>query len=266
MHLKISSAKWRPFCLSIIVLTYSIFIIKKNPLCDCWCPNTIRYMNICMYTDSPKHYRVKYSKLLNLETFITMTSKLCTFWWPSTIMHHGIFEGHQWNNTTHNAPVILSRFGRYVVSTVLTPTSRRNLCWFRLGSTLCHDVLRCCHAIATPEPRYCPVLTRLTSDTGKFSCVVLHYVSLPPRCSLAVATLSYAVPRIWRSIACHNVSKTLHNGACMPSTFLHVSATPQSRCTTSCYATITLAIRCCYVIVRCGKRNLVSNMSKIQVR
>ena len=43
---------------------------------------------------------------------------------------------------------------------------------FRLGATLCRDVLRCCHTIATPEPRYCPVLTRLTSDwassTGRF--------------------------------------------------------------------------------------------------
>ena len=99
-------------------------------------------------------------------------------------------------------------FSRYVVQTLLTPTFRRNWCWFQLGPTLCHDVLSCCHAIATPEPRYCPVLTRLTSDTGKFSCVVLRYVSLPPRSSLAVATLSYAVPRIWRSIACHNEPET----------------------------------------------------------
>ena len=106
------------------------------------------------------------------------------------------------------APVILSRFSRYVVHTLLTPTFRRNRCWFQLGATLCHDVLRCCHVIATPEPRYCPVLTRLTSDTGKFSCVVLRYVSLPPRSSLAVATLSYAVPRIWRSITCHNEPET----------------------------------------------------------
>ena len=106
------------------------------------------------------------------------------------------------------APVILSRFGRYVVPTLLTSTFGRNWCWFRLSATLCHDVLRCCLAIATPEPRYCPVLTRLTSDTGKFSCVVLRYVSLSPRCSLAVATLYYTVSRIWRSIACHNVSET----------------------------------------------------------
>ena len=147
-----------------------------------------------------------------------------------------------------NAPVILSRFGRYVVPTLLTLTFRKNWCYFHLGATLCHDVLRCCHAIATPEPRYCPALTRWTSDTGKFSCVVLRYVSLPPRCSLAVATLSYAVPRIWRSIACHNVSETWHNGECISRTFLHVSATPQSRFTTPCYAIVTLAIRCCYVI------------------
>ena len=106
------------------------------------------------------------------------------------------------------APAILSRFGRYVVPTLLTPTFRRNLCWFRLGATLCDEVLLCCHAIATPEPRHCPVLIRLTSGSGKFSCVVLRYVSLPPRCCLAVATLSYAVPRIWQSIACHNVSET----------------------------------------------------------
>ena len=165
-----------------------------------------------------------------------------------------------------NAPVILSRLGRYVVPTLLTPTFRRNWCWFRPGATLCHDVLHCCHAIATPEPRYCPVMTRLTSDTGKFSCVVLRYVSLPPRCSLAVATLSCAVPRIWRNIACHNVSEKWHNGVCIPPTFLHVSATPQSRCTTSCYAIITLAMRCYYVILRCGKRTWISNMFKIQVR
>ena len=107
-----------------------------------------------------------------------------------------------------NASVILSRFGRYAVPTLLTPTFRRNWCWFRLGATLCHDVLRFCHAIATPELRYCPVLKRLTSDTGKFSCVVLRHVSLPPRCSLAGVTLSCAVPRIWRSITCHNVSET----------------------------------------------------------
>ena len=165
-----------------------------------------------------------------------------------------------------NAPVILSRFDRYVVPTLLTPTFRRIWCWFRLSATLCHDVLRCCYDIATPELRYCPVLTRLTSDTGKFSCVVLRYVSLPPSWSFTVATLSYAVSRIWRDIACHNVSETWHNGVCIPRTFLHVSATPQSRCTTSCYAIITLAMRCCYVILRCGKRTWISNMFKIQVR
>ena len=44
-------------------------------------------------------------------------------------------------------------------------------------------------------PRYRPVLMRLTSDTGKLSYVVLRYVSLPPRCSLAAATLTYAVQR-----------------------------------------------------------------------
>ena len=107
-----------------------------------------------------------------------------------------------------NAPVTLSRFSHYDVHTFLTPTFRRNWCWFRLDATLCHDVLRCFHAIATPEPRYCPVLTRLTSDTGKLSCIVLRYVSLPPRSSLAVATLSYALPRIWRSIACRNEPET----------------------------------------------------------
>ena len=64
------------------------------------------------------------------------------------------------------------------------------------------------YIVATPEPRYCPVWTRLRSGTGKFSCVVLRYVSLPPRRSLAVATLSYAVPRIWRSIPCHNEPET----------------------------------------------------------
>ena len=177
-----------------------------------------------------------------------------------------VWLGHPWPLFT-NTPVILSRFDRYVVPTLLTPTFRRNWCWFRLGATLCHDVLRCCHDIATPEPRYCPVLTRLTSDTGKFSCVVLRYVSLPPSWSFAVATLSCAVSRIWRNIACHNVSETWHNGVCIPRrTFLHVSATPQSRCTLSCYAIITLAMRCCYVILRCGKRTWISNMFKIQVR
>ena len=53
----------------------------------------------------------------------------------------------------YNAPVILSRFGRYVVPTLLTPTFRRNWCWFRLGATLCRDVStllpRCSHAGAT---------------------------------------------------------------------------------------------------------------------
>ena len=88
-----------------------------------------------------------------------------------------------------NAPVILSRSGRNVVPTLLTPTFRRNWCWFRPGATLCHDVLRCYHAVATPGLRYYPVSTRLTSDTDKFSYVVLHYVTLPPRCSLAAATL-----------------------------------------------------------------------------
>ena len=104
----------------------------------------------------------------------------------------------------NNAPVILSRFGRYVVLTLLTPTFRRNWCWFRLGATMCHDVLRCCHAVATPGPRHCPVSTRFTSDTGKFSYVVLRYVTLPPRCSLAAATLSYAVPR---NMMKHSVSQ-----------------------------------------------------------
>ena len=69
-----------------------------------------------------------------------------------------------------NAPVILSRFGRYVVDTHVS----KKLVLIRLGATLCHDVLRCCHAVATPGPRYCPVTTRLTSDTGKFSYVVLR--------------------------------------------------------------------------------------------
>ena len=57
-----------------------------------------------------------------------------------------------------------------------------------------HYVLCYCRAIAMAEPRYCPVLTRLPSDTGKFSHVVLRYVSLPPHCSLATATLSNVVP------------------------------------------------------------------------
>ena len=114
------------------------------------------------------------------------------------------------NFVASNAPVILSRFGRYVVPTLLTPTFRRNWCWFRLCATLCHDELRCCHAVATPGPRYCPVSTRLTSDTGKFSYVVLRYVTLPPRCSLAVATLSYAMPR---NMMKHSVSQRVKNVA-----------------------------------------------------
>ena len=108
------------------------------------------------------------------------------------------------------APVILSRFGRCVVPTLLTPMFRRNWCWFRLGATLCHNVLRCCHAVATPGPRYCPMSTRLTSDTCKFSYVVLRYVTLPPRCSLAAATLSYAVPR---NMMKHSVSQRVKNVA-----------------------------------------------------
>ena len=85
-------------------------------------------------------------------------------------------------------------FGRYVVPTLLAPTFRRNWCWFRLGVTLCHDVLRCCHALATPEARYFPVMTR---DSGKFSYVVLRHVPLPPRCSLAAATLLPRVRGFW---------------------------------------------------------------------
>ena len=108
-----------------------------------------------------------------------------------------------------DAPVILSRFGRYVVLTLLTPTFRRNWYWFRLSATLCHDVLRSCHAVATPWPCYCPVLTRLTSDTGKFSYVVLRCVTLPPRCSLA-ASMSYAVPR---NMMKHSVSQRVRNAA-----------------------------------------------------
>ena len=98
-------------------------------------------------------------------------------------------------NDMTNAPVILTCFGRYVVPAWLTPTFRRNQCWFQLDATLCHDVLRFCHAIATPGPRYCPVLTCLTSDTGKFCYVVLRYVSLPSRCSLAAPMLSFDMPR-----------------------------------------------------------------------
>ena len=134
------------------------------------------------------------------------------------------------------APVILSRFSRYVLLTLLTPTFRGNWCWFRLGATLCHDVLRCCHAIATPEPRYCPVLTRLTSDTGKFSCVVLRCVSLPSRCSLAVAMLSYAVPRIWRSIACSILSYCILNWiSCL---WNHYTCSPLA------YSCANLAMKC----------------------
>ena len=172
----------------------------------------------------------------------------------------------QWDGRGLYTPVILSRFGRYVVPTLLTPTFRRNLVLISAGR---HVVSRC----TTLLPRYSHAgatllsrLTRLTSDTGKFSCVVLRYVSLPPSSSFAVTTLSYAVSRIWRNIACHNVPETWHNGVCIPRTFLHVSATPQSRCTTSCYAIITLAMRCCYVILRCGKRTWISNMFKIQIR
>ena len=180
-------------------------------------------------------------------------------------MEIGLKQGPLWAaHVPSNAPVILSRFDRYVVPTLLTPTFRRIWCWFQLGATSCHDVLRCCNDIATLEPRYCPVLTRLTSDTGKFSCVVSRYVSLSPSWSFAVATLSYAVSRIWRNIACHNVSEMWHNGVCIPHMFLHVSATPQSRCTTSCYAIITLAMRCCYVILRCGKRTWIQVSWKIQ--
>ena len=141
-----------------------------------------------------------------------------------------------------------SRFGRYVVPRLLTPTFRANWCWFRLGATLCHDVLRCYHAIATPGPRNCPVLTRLTSDTGKFSCVVLRYVSLPPHCSLIVAS-SYTVPRIWRSISCHSVSETYNI-----TDYIHRARS------------YTFLLRPSHVIVRCGKRTWISNMFEIQVR
>ena len=105
---------------------------------------------------------------------------------------------------------MLSRFGRYVVPTLLTPTFQSNWCRFRLGATLCHDVLRCCHAVATPGPRYCPVSKRLASDIGKFSYVVLRYVTLPPRCSLAAATLPYAVSR---NMMKHSASQHVKNVA-----------------------------------------------------
>ena len=76
-------------------------------------------------------------------------------------------------------------------------------------------IMRCCHAIATPELRYCPVLTRLTSDTGKFSYVELRYVSLPPGCSLAATPLSHAVWRcaslLLRNMMKHNVSQRVRN-------------------------------------------------------
>ena len=48
--------------------------------------------------------------------------------------------------------------------------------------------------VAMPGPCYCPVLTRSTSDTSKFSYIVLCYVSLPPRYSPTVAALSNTVP------------------------------------------------------------------------
>ena len=92
-------------------------------------------------------------------------------------------------------PVILSRFGRYFVPRLLTPTFRKHWCWFWLGATLCHDVLRCCQALATPEPRYCPALTHLTSDTSLVtSCYAVSrygYVvaSQPPRFMLCHVVL-----------------------------------------------------------------------------
>ena len=107
-----------------------------------------------------------------------------------------------WESVFHYIPVKLSRFGRYVLPTLLTPTFRSNWCSFRLGATMCHDILRCCHATTSPEPRCFPVLTRLTSDNGKFSYVVSPYVSLPPRCSLATTTL---LPRCRCRTLCHVV-------------------------------------------------------------
>ena len=141
---------------------------------------------------------------------------------------------------------------------------------------MCHDVLHCCHTIATPYPHYCPVLTRLTSGTGKFSYVVLCCVLLLPRCSLAAATLSYAVPRWSSLLPCNSLLSVFgyinlvtcdtrlilaHNRT----RFLHDSATPQPRCTMSCHAIVTLAKRCCYVIVLCGKSTWILKMFKIQV-
>ena len=88
-------------------------------------------------------------------------------------------------------PSHTTRFGRYVVPTLLKPTFRRNWCWFRPGATLCHDVLRCCRAITTPEPRYCPVFRHVWQVTLA-SLVALCYTmsrychavaSLSPRCS-----------------------------------------------------------------------------------
>ena len=146
-------------------------------------------------------YIIKQSNWIEVKTRIDNIKTT-----PLDILQKG-FATSSWSHC--NAPVILSRFGRYVVLTLFTLTFRRNWCRFRLGATLCHDVLRCCHATATPESRYCPVLTRLTSDTGKFSYVVLRYVSLPPRCSLAAVTLLYAVPRCASLLPCGKMKQSV---------------------------------------------------------
>ena len=78
----------------------------------------------------------------------------------------------------------VQRLNHWVIKLPERPSCLRLACY-----------LHCCHAIATSEPRFCPVLTRVKSDTGKFSYVVLHYFSLLSRCSLDAATLSYAVLR-----------------------------------------------------------------------
>ena len=97
--------------------------------------------------------------------------------------------------------------------------------------TLCHIMSRYRHAVASLPPRCCLAAVVVRCATLCFT-VATHQ----PRVSFRV----YKPSDMWHLIDFGSQSRT----------FLHASATPQSRCIRSCYAKVTLAIRRCLVIVR----------------
>ena len=115
--------------------------------------------------------------------------------------------------------------------------------------------------VVVPEPEFMPIdLQRACKgrDLGRKSLLLLGqwlYTFCLLVCQFPHATsLCEFWGDKWQQIDFGSQSRT----------FLHVFAAYQSRCTTSCYAIVTLAmIRCCYVIVCCGKRTWILNMFKI---